>query len=124
MAKKPRFVIHRHAATHLHFDLRLEAEGALKSWAVPKGPPEEPGVRRLAVAVPDHPLDYINFKGVIPEGEYGAGKVEIWDKGNYEIESWGKDKVVFKLDGKKVSGWYALVHMRDKNWLFFKLKKG
>src|SRR5574340_1017725 len=113
---KKRFVVHKHAASHLHYDFRLEAEGVLKSWAIPKGLPETPGVRRLAVEVPDHPLDYIDFKGVIPEGEYGAGKVEIWDNGNYELESWKKDKIVFRLEGKKAKGFYALVHMKDKNW--------
>lgn len=120
---KPGFVIHRHDASHLHYDLRLEYGGVLKSWAVPKGLPGEAGVKRLAVEVEDHPLDYIGFEGVIPEGQYGAGTVEIWDKGHYILESWEKDKVVFDFLGKKVSGRYALIRTGGKNWLIFKLKK-
>ena len=117
----PRFVVHRHHATHLHFDLRIEAGGVLKSWAVPKGMPESAGIKRLAVAVPDHPLDYIGFEGTIPKGQYGAGKVEIWDSGAYEAESWKEEKIVFALKGGRLSGRYALVHMKDKNWLVMKL---
>ena len=119
----PNFVIQKHKATHLHFDFRLEMDGVLKSWAVPKGLPEEPGIKRLAVSVEDHPLDYIDFEGVIPEGHYGAGVVEVWDKGEYELESREKDKIVFHLTGKKLKGRYALIHTNDKNWLIFKLKK-
>lgn len=120
----PLFVIHKHKATHLHFDFRLEMEGVLKSWAVPKGVPEEAGIQRLAVAVEDHPLDYIGFEGIIPEGQYGAGTVEIWDDGNYELESMEKNKLVFILHGKKLKGRYAMIHTKDKNWLVFKAKGG
>ena len=117
-----RFVIQKHKATHLHFDFRLEMEGILKSWAVPKGVPEEAGIKRLAVAVEDHQLDYIDFEGIIPEGQYGAGSVEIWDNGNYELESMGKRKIVFRLKGRKLKGRYAMIHTSEKNWLIFKLK--
>jgi len=118
----PRFVIQKHKATHLHFDFRLEMEGTLKSWAVPKGLPESPGAKRLAVAVEDHPLDYIDFEGIIPEGHYGAGIVEIWDRGEYEVETLKEDKIVFNLTGKRIKGRYALIHTKEQNWLIFKLK--
>lgn len=97
-------------------------EGILKSWAVPKGVPEDAGIKRLAVAVEDHPLDYIYFEGIIPEGQYGAGTVEIWDDGNYELESMEKGKMVFNLKGRKLKGRYAMIHTNGKNWLVFKLK--
>ncbi|MBI1910541.1 MAG: ATP-dependent DNA ligase [Deltaproteobacteria bacterium] len=119
----PRFVIHKHNASHLHYDFRLEAQGALKSWAVPKGLPDEQGVRRLAVSVEDHELGYIDFEGTIPEGHYGAGIVEIWDNGSYTVESWGADKIVFRLSGKKYSGRYALIHTGGKNWIIMKTKE-
>ena len=118
----PRFVIQKHKATHLHFDFRLEMDGVLKSWAVPKGLPEEQGVKRLAVAVEDHPLDYIDFEGEIPEGHYGAGVVEVWDRGECELESRKEGKIVFNLTGKRIKGRYALIHTNEKNWLIFKLK--
>ena len=119
-----RFVVQEHDASHLHWDFRLEMDGVLKSWAVPKTPPTKPGVRRLAVAVEDHDLDYIDFEGVIPEGEYGAGTVEIWDRGTYTIESRKPEKIVFELNGEKMKGRYPLVHFTDKeeNWLLFKTK--
>ena len=119
-----RFVIHRHAATHLHYDFRLEMDEVLKSWAVPKEPPMEYGVKRLAVEVEDHPISYIDFEGVIPEGSYGAGKVEIWDKGTYTLKHRSKDKLVFELHGERLKGEFTLLRFREgKNWLFFK-KKG
>lgn len=119
-----RFVLHRHSSRHPHYDLRLERNGVLKSWAVPKGLPESAGVKRLAVEVEDHPLDYIGFEGTIPEGEYGAGAVEVWDGGQYRIESWEEDKVVFELKGKRFSGLYALIRTGGKNWITFKTKGG
>lgn len=115
--------MHKHQARHLHFDLRLEHEGVLKSWAVPKGAPEGAGVRRLAVEVEDHPLDYIDFEGTIPEGQYGAGKVEVWDSGTYELESWERGKVVFRAYGRRLSGRYALLRMKERNWIFIKVKE-
>ncbi len=113
-----RFVVHRHQATHLHYDFRLELDEVLKSWAVPKGPPLEPGIRRLAVEVEDHPLSYITFEGEIPEGMYGAGKVDIWDEGEYKLQERKTDRLVFDLHGGKLSATYALVHTGGKNWLF------
>jgi bifunctional non-homologous end joining protein LigD len=119
-----RFVIHEHHASHLHWDFRLELDGVLKSWAVPKEPPTQPGVRRLAVEVEDHPLSYIDFQGVIPEGMYGAGTVTIWDRGVYTLESRKPDKLVFELRGEKMRGRYTLLRFKDKpeNWLLFKTK--
>ena len=119
-----RFVLHRHASTHLHYDLRLERDGVLKSWAVPKGLSPDAGVRRLAVEVPDHPLGYIGFEGTIPEGEYGAGEVRVWDSGRYEAESWEEDKVVFRLEGGRFRGRYALIRTGGRNWIIFRLKGG
>ena len=119
-----RFVIQKHYATHLHYDFRLEMDGVLKSWAVPKEPPTESGVKRLAVQVEDHELSYIDFEGTIPEGMYGAGKVEIWDKGTYTLKHRSKDKIVFTVHGEKLSGDYILIRFKgDKNWLLFKKKK-
>lgn len=117
-----RFVVHRHQARHLHFDFRLEMGGTLRSWAVPKGPPPEPGIRRLAIQVEDHPLDYINFAGEIPQGEYGAGSVEIWDKGEFELEKETADRLEFSLRGEKLSGGYVLLRTDGKNWLFIRRK--
>jgi len=120
----PIFVIHEHHASRLHWDLRLEMDGVLKSWAVPKEPSSDPSVKRLAVAVDDHPLSYASFEGVIPEGNYGAGKVEIYDSGKYELVERAPAKVVFFLSGTKMKGIYCLIRLKDgKNWLFFK-KKG
>jgi len=117
-----RFVVQKHQARHLHYDFRLEMEGVLKSWAVPKGMPVESGVRRLAVQVEDHPIDYIDFAGRIPEGEYGAGTVEIWDKGEFELDRKTPDQLEFTLRGEKLSGGYVLIHTDGKNWLLIKRK--
>jgi len=120
--RRQRFVVQRHQASHLHYDFRLEMDGVLKSWSVPKGPPTEAGVRRLAVLVEDHPVSYINFAGKIPDGQYGAGIVEIWDKGEYELVRKERGKLEFTLKGDKLSGNYVLYRMkgRNKNWLLFK----
>ena len=117
-----RFVVQRHQARRLHYDFRLEMEGVLRSWAVPKGPPLEPGVRRLAVQVEDHPVSYIDFAGTIPEGEYGAGTVEIWDAGSYTLDRQEPDLLEIELNGEKLSGGYVLVHTDGKNWLVMKRK--
>lgn len=134
---KHRFVIHEHHATRLHFDLRLEAEGVLKSWAVPKGPSMNPNDKHLAVMVEDHPIEYGTFEGAIPEGQYGAGEVRIWDKGTYEEigeplpEQIEEGKITIIFHGKKLKGEFHMVHMKDrrpsdhgeeKNWLLFKHK--
>jgi DNA ligase D-like protein (predicted 3'-phosphoesterase) len=117
------YVIQKHAATRLHFDLRLEMDGVLKSWAIPKEPSTSPDVKRLAVQVEDHPLEYANFEGAIPEGEYGAGTVEIWDKGTYTLIDRKESKLIVEIKGAKLNGVYVLVRFRnDKNWLFFKKK--
>ena len=117
------FVIHEHHARHTHFDLRLERDGVLKSWAVPKGIPEVPGEKHLAVAVEDHPLDYGHFEGTIPAGEYGAGTVSIWDNGTYDTKLWENDKIEITFHGKRLTGHYVLVPFKraGKNeWLVFK----
>jgi bifunctional non-homologous end joining protein LigD len=115
-----RFVVQEHHASRLHYDFRLEMDGVLKSWAVPKGPPEQPRVRRLAVQVEDHPVDYVDFAGVIPEG-YGAGTVEIWDHGSYELLERKEDRLEFNLAGERLQGTYLLLHTDGKNWLLMKL---
>ncbi len=116
------YVIQKHQATHLHWDLRLEKDGVLKSWAVPKEPPSEKGTKRLAVQVEDHPLDYANFEGAIPEGEYGAGTVEIWDRGTYTAEKWEDETIIVQIDGQRLTGRYCLIKLKrqENNWLFFK----
>ncbi len=122
MTKQLIFVIQKHHASHLHYDLRLEKDGVLKSWAVPKEPPKEIGIKRLAVQVEDHPLDYANFEGEIPEGSYGAGLVEIWDKGYYIPSKFEASEIIFELKGGKLKGTYCLIKLKrqQKNWLFFR----
>lgn len=120
----PIFVIHEHHAKKLHFDLRLEMDNVLKSWAVPKGPSMNPKDRRLAIMVEDHPLEYASFTGVIPDRMYGAGTVVIWDKGEFEIHGGslkqGKLDILFK--GKKLKGAFAFIRMsgKEKEWLLMK----
>lgn len=133
------FVVQRHAATRLHYDFRLEMEGVLKSWAVPKGPSLDPQDKRLAMMVEDHPYDYKDFEGNIPEGNYGAGQVEVWDSGTYEpleenskisdekelLKELHAGSLKFILHGKKLKGEFALVKMKnseDNAWLLIKHK--
>ncbi|MFP8893068.1 DNA polymerase ligase N-terminal domain-containing protein [Chryseobacterium cucumeris] len=133
------FVIQRHAASRLHYDFRLEMEGVLKSWAVPKGPSLDPKDKRLAMMVEDHPYDYKDFEGNIPEGNYGAGQVEVWDSGTYEpleensklsdekelLKELHAGSLKFILHGKKLKGEFALVKMKnndDNSWLLIKHK--
>ena len=120
-----RFVLHEHSAKHHHFDFRLEHDGVLKSWAVPKGIPEKPGERRLAIETEDHHLDYIGFAGIIPEGEYGAGEVKIADHGTYDILSWNTDRIEFVLHGEQFCGKYILLRFKragEKEWIVLKGK--
>lgn len=121
------FVIQKHRATQLHYDFRLEADGVLKSWAVPKGPSLDPKIKRLAMQVEDHPVDYAKFEGVIPEGEYGGGTVMVWDYGTYEpenkedvSEALRKGELKFSLNGKKLQGSWVLVRTRNRQWLLMK----
>ncbi len=136
-----RFVVHKHQARNLHWDFRLELpedppekkndppEGlgywVLKSWAVPKEPPNTLGIKRLALEVEDHPVDYIDFHGIIPEGQYGAGKVEIWDSGKFKLISRLDNQIEFTLSGKRLIGEYVMLKMKgpkwkENHWLFFK----
>ncbi len=117
-----KYVIQFHKSKKSHYDLRLEYEGVAKSWAVPKGPSKKFGEKRLGVQVNDHSVDYMDFEGEIPEGQYGAGKVELWDTGWWEPESISNKKIVAIIHGKKLKGKYALVNFKGKNWLFFKMK--
>jgi DNA ligase D-like protein (predicted 3'-phosphoesterase) len=127
--KKPEkliYVIQEHNARRLHYDLRLESGGVLKSWAIPKGMPETTQERRLAVETEDHPYEYASFEGEIPKGQYGAGTVKIWDKGHYTPKLWEDDKIEFTLDGERLKGRYILVRLRKaedrKDWLLLKGK--
>lgn len=124
--KKLIFVVQKHHALHLHWDFRLEMNGVLKSWAIPKEPPTAKGIKRLAIEVEDHPLDYANFEGKIPEGNYGAGVVKIWEKGTYELKNKDSKKIEIILSGKKLKGNYVLVKTKYRNkpgksWLFMKV---
>jgi bifunctional non-homologous end joining protein LigD len=133
------FVVQKHQATHLHYDFRLEMEGVLKSWAVPKGPSTDPRVKRLALQVEDHPYAYKNFEGIIPEGNYGAGTVTIWDKGTYEpvekikgkkeqekflLKQLKQGSLKFILHGEKFKGEWVLVHTKqsENSWLLIRHK--
>lgn len=128
----PVFVVQKHEASHFHFDFRLEVDGVLKSWVVPKGPSMNPKDKRLAIQAEDHPLSYAHFEGVIPEGNYGAGTVEIWDSGTYayvgnnrNISAAIKNGILeFKLHGHKLKGLFTLIHTnmddQDRDWLLIK----
>jgi bifunctional non-homologous end joining protein LigD len=116
-----RFVIQEHHARRLHWDFRLERDGVLVSWALPRGVPDDPQQNRLAVHVEDHPLDYIDFAGEIPKGQYGAGEVKIWDRGTYEAEKFEAKKVVVRLHGERVQGRYALFQTRGDDWMIHRM---
>ena len=117
------FVVQEHDASTHHYDFRLEMDGVLKSWAVPKGISTKPGEKRLAVQVEDHDVDYIDFEGEIEEGVYGAGTVSIWDRGRYDLVDRKDKKLVFNLHGEKLKGSYVLIHTKEKLWLIMKMKK-
>src|SRR5690606_4550504 len=112
-----RFVVHRHHASRLHYDLRLEKDGVLKSWAVPKGLPPFPGIKRLAVQTEDHPMEYLKFDGKIPKGQYGAGEMWIYALGKYQITKDKKDGFYFRLTSKEVTGEYRIHKTKEKEWL-------
>jgi len=120
-AKAPRFVVQEHHARRLHWDFRLERDGVLVSWAVPKGVPADPKTNHLAVHVEDHPLDYIGFAGDIPAGNYGAGHVSIWDSGTYDTEKWSDREVMVVLNGKRVQGRYVLFRTRGEDWMIHRM---
>lgn len=136
-SKTPLFVIQEHAASHLHFDFRLEIDGVLKSWAIPKGPSLNPSIKRLAVETEDHPMEYATFEGIIPQGEYGGGTVMVWDIGTYDnskaqhklsmIDCYNQGRIEIFLHGKKLQGNFALIHThrqndKGKQWIFFKIE--
>ncbi len=117
------FVIQEHWASTHHFDFRLERNGVLKSWAVPKGIPERPGSKLLAIQVEDHPLSWAGFEGTIAEGEYGAGEVKIWDRGTYQAQKWTEEEILFTLHGARVRGPYVLFRFPQagpRHWLLAK----
>jgi bifunctional non-homologous end joining protein LigD len=120
----PKFVVQEHHATHLHFDFRLEMDGALKSWAIPKGPSMNPKDKRLAIMVDDHTLEYASYEGIIPDGQYGSGAVIIWDEGEYILlgGSIGKGRIEFALNGRQLKGVFVLTRMsgKEREWLLIK----
>ncbi|MEE2034108.1 ATP-dependent DNA ligase [Rhodococcus chondri] len=117
-----RFVIQEHHARRLHYDLRLERDGVLASWAVPKNLPDSPGRNNLAVRTEDHPLEYLTFHGTIPKGEYGAGSMTVWDTGTYVTEKWRDDEVIVRLNGSRIDGRYALIRTEKNQWLAHRMK--
>ena len=125
-SKKLIYCIQKHHASHLHYDLRLEMNGVLKSWVIPKEPPKTKKNKRLAIMTEDHPLGYEKFEGEIPEEQYGGGKVKIWDSGYYELKDKDAKKIEIKIHGKKLKGNYVLIKTHygskpEKSWLFFKV---
>jgi len=136
-AARPVFVIQKHDASNLHYDFRLEVDGVLKSWAVPKGPSTDPSEKRMAIPTEDHPLEYADFEGVIPEDQYGAGPVMVWDRGSYEnikkdedcndaktvLEQINDGHVTLRLKGEKIKGGYALIRTKER-WLLIKMDDG
>src|ERR1700712_5518134 len=120
-APQPRFVVQEHHARALHWDLRLERDGVLASWAVPKGIPVDPKRNHLAVQTEDHPLEYLTFKGEIPAGEYGGGSMGLWDTGTFEVHKWDEREVMVTFAGERVSGKYVLFRTRGKQWMIHRM---
>lgn len=120
-AHEPRFVVQEHHARRLHWDLRLEHEGTLASWALPRGIPAHPDENRLAVRTEDHPLEYLEFEGEIPKGEYGAGTMTVWDRGTYDAEKFRDDEVIATFHGERLRGRYALFRTRERDWLIHRM---
>ncbi len=122
---RPVYVIQQHDATRLHYDLRLEEKGVLKSWALPKNPQEAEKRKLLAIETEDHPIEYANFEGSIPEGNYGAGTVKIWDRGKCKIISRRPEKIIVEIKGEKLKGSFVLIKTKfsQKSWLFFRKKE-
>ena len=120
-ATAPRFVVQEHHARRLHWDLRLEHDGALASWALPRGIPEHPDENRLAVHTEDHPLEYLEFEGVIPKGEYGAGTMSVWDRGTFDAEKFRKNEVIATFSGERMRGRYALFQTRGDDWMIHRM---
>src|ERR671910_891269 len=116
-----RFVVQEHHARRLHWDLRLERDGVLVSWALPRGVPTDPEQNRLAVHTEDHPVEYLTFEGTIPKGQYGAGVMKIWDRGTYQAEKFEDKKVVLRFDGERVKGRYALFQTRGDDWMIHRM---
>ena len=119
--KGNRFVVHEHHARRLHWDLRLESDGVLASWALPKGVPQDPKENRLAVRTEDHPLEYLDFEAEIPKGQYGAGRIEIWDRGTFEAEKVRDDELIVTFAGDRVKGKYALFQTKGDNWMIHRM---
>ena len=114
-------MVQEHHARRLHWDLRLEHEGSLASWALPRGVPEHPDENRLAVRTEDHPLEYLEFEGEIPKGEYGAGSMRVWDRGTYTAEKFRDDEVIATFHGERMNGRYALFRTRESDWMIHRM---
>jgi len=121
-----RFVVQEHHARMHHFDFRLERDGVFKSWAVPKGLPDAVGVKRLAIQVEDHALEFGDFEGTIPQGEYGAGQIRVWDAGMYDLVEWAEDRIKVRLNGSRAAGVFEILkfrHGKEREWLIIRRQR-